>query len=1223
MPLALTATSLTPPSGMSGESPQTLSVLVLLPSTSSSQAEIPTPYRPNPLKTRSSSPKVPTVLSLTKSGNGDQGGDGIAHEAELKAKVMAGRRLSLGSSLGSDINLSIGEETVPIDTIPVGINRPSRVATLHGMPPFSPIVSPTSSIPPPSPKDPSSNLHTPPFGYSSRSGSGGGPHSRRRRPQTASGTANDIAPALIKETANARSSLAMVSGAVKGRGKARPGWEADELVGHLRESGLEVTVVHTLSHLTSLIDPDVSHSAHPIITRPADPAEPVTHVILVPLADSPAFPSLSLLVNSGTTPSAVCFQQDILERAIRAEEQWLKGALAQIKRVADMCTKHRSAVSSTASTARPSPATSGPGSPIEAPAPLIIAYSANPSLSQSAISACITAGVIGVLKPPYDLSTAEMVRRMVWSYKEGELPVAFQSPFDMSSPYDITASRFSISPGGGSDETTTVVLPPTALDMGAEHEGEKILAAAMGPRQGSSEAWNWARSEKRSSISQRTSISRESQNPSRKGSTVSGIAFTSADPFAASCACNSPSSQHLRPDQQAPPMYQQTPTVPTYKHPEISLPPAQQYTYPYLFYQAPSFCAFHPAPDPRRRSVDIGGLAEAIKRASRLYEASHPILSGSRASSIQPRGVKRGQMHEDYSFPSAASPTSSVNLKSSLSSSQETQSNDENDAWGKYTELAELLSAMYCHTGTTIDVQMEEFEKFSNPLTPEKRSQLVDELATWNFKPHYLHEDDLYRMACSIFEGILNIEGLAELGLQQDNVNRLLFAMRAIYHAPNPYHNYVHALDVLQATYTFLADLGVVPPFEYIREWGPNKEIWRRPSENENERSAGTKRAREIMRPQDILAVLIAAMGHDVGHPGLSNAFMKNARVPLSQVYEDKSVLENMHCMLVVQLLRKYGFGFLIERTKSSSEAQALSNLDQKSFRQVLYSSILATDMSLHFAWVQRLKEFDDRLKSGEAGAVEDERILICQALIKCADISNPSRPIGVSQHWSSVLLEEWAKQASLEQDLSLPVSVVASADAALQAKGQIGFIDLFTKPLFEAVSDALPELQPYADSCVENQTIWKARLAELTEKEGDEGEAVRTLIQPAVEGASQDERFKTLFPLLLPTPLVSGLSVPEEATLLKGSSSFTSSTAAMSPYALPTPSKFSFGTDLTEQNGASPAASVMRAVYHAKLVDQGSRSRLASWSRGFIHGDWNEHRRMSTPEILTSNNHL
>lgn len=57
--------------------------------------------------------------------------------------------------------------------------------------------------------------------------------------------------------------------------------------------------------------------------------------------------------------------------------------------------------------------------------------------------------------------------------------------------------------------------------------------------------------------------------------------------------------------------------------------------------------------------------------------------------------------------------------------------------------------------------------RFSDPLTPEKRSQLIDELATWNFKPHNLHEDDLYRIACLVFEGILNIEGLAELNLQQ------------------------------------------------------------------------------------------------------------------------------------------------------------------------------------------------------------------------------------------------------------------------------------------------------------------------------------------------------------------------------------------------------------------------------------------------------------------------
>lgn len=62
-----------------------------------------------------------------------------------------------------------------------------------------------------------------------------------------------------------------------------------------------------------------------------------------------------------------------------------------------------------------------------------------------------------------------------------------------------------------------------------------------------------------------------------------------------------------------------------------------------------------------------------------------------------------------------------------------------------------------------------------------------------------------------------------------------------------------------------------------------------------------------------------------------------------------------------------------------------------------------------------------------------------------------------MSEYWSTVLLDEWAVQASLEQKLNLPVSVVASADAVIQAKGQIGFIDLFTLPLYEAAADAMP----------------------------------------------------------------------------------------------------------------------------------------------------------------------
>jgi hypothetical protein len=63
----------------------------------------------------------------------------------------------------------------------------------------------------------------------------------------------------------------------------------------------------------------------------------------------------------------------------------------------------------------------------------------------------------------------------------------------------------------------------------------------------------------------------------------------------------------------------------------------------------------------------------------------------------------------------------------------------------------------------------------------------------------------------------------------------------------------------------------------------------------------------------------------------------------------------------------------------------------------VLYSSILATDMSLHFAWIARLKDLgtsleDDSFLQDRSGGDldEEDRIMICQAIIKCADISNP-----------------------------------------------------------------------------------------------------------------------------------------------------------------------------------------------------------------------------------------
>lgn len=39
-------------------------------------------------------------------------------------------------------------------------------------------------------------------------------------------------------------------------------------------------------------------------------------------------------------------------------------------------------------------------------------------------------------------------------------------------------------------------------------------------------------------------------------------------------------------------------------------------------------------------------------------------------------------------------------------------------------------------------------------------------------------------------------------------------------------------------------------------------------------KSATNKRPQDVLRPKDIFALLIAAIGHDAAHPGVNNMFL-------------------------------------------------------------------------------------------------------------------------------------------------------------------------------------------------------------------------------------------------------------------------------------------------------------------------------------------------------------
>lgn len=89
--------------------------------------------------------------------------------------------------------------------------------------------------------------------------------------------------------------------------------------------------------------------------------------------------------------------------------------------------------------------------------------------------------------------------------------------------------------------------------------------------------------------------------------------------------------------------------------------------------------------------------------------------------------------------------------------------------------------------------------------------------------------------------------------------------LRRIYRLENTYHNFEHALDVLQACQSYLKSAGMVPSpkilFENNRLWKPKKAF-----------NSGSPIS--CLGLREVFALYIAAIGHDVGHPGFTNGFM-------------------------------------------------------------------------------------------------------------------------------------------------------------------------------------------------------------------------------------------------------------------------------------------------------------------------------------------------------------
>ena len=243
-----------------------------------------------------------------------------------------------------------------------------------------------------------------------------------------------------------------------------------------------------------------------------------------------------------------------------------------------------------------------------------------------------------------------------------------------------------------------------------------------------------------------------------------------------------------------------------------------------------------------------------------------------------------------------------------------------------------------------------------------------------------------------------------KIPIPKDRLADLLQAIERGYVAANPFHNALHAADVMFTTRYFL----------------------------------NAPLLRDMTGALDKFAAVLAAAVHDYGHPGLSNPFLIVTREDKAVLYNDQSVLEMFHI----------ASSFRIMLTDINCDVSELMAREQyRQFRETMVSMVLATDLKTHFEHLGRLKT---RVATDMYASVErkDVLLLLGQAL-HAADISNPTKSRDLMMRWTERVMKEFWSQGDRESALGLPISAFMDRSQPQVTQCQLGFINVLVKPLF------------------------------------------------------------------------------------------------------------------------------------------------------------------------------
>ena len=221
----------------------------------------------------------------------------------------------------------------------------------------------------------------------------------------------------------------------------------------------------------------------------------------------------------------------------------------------------------------------------------------------------------------------------------------------------------------------------------------------------------------------------------------------------------------------------------------------------------------------------------------------------------------------------------------------------------------------------------------------------------------------------------------------------------------------------------------------------------------------------------DLLGMIISAMGHDLGHPGLNNGFHINASTELGITYNDKSCLENFHSAYLFRILRK----------EENNILEKFSVQNYKTIRKRMISQILATDMANHGENISLIRskiksrQYQEKflfLSGNDKTKFEEQQILL-DYLIHMADLGHNCKKFDISVIWIQLLCEEFWAQGDQERERGLPISFMCDRNNIDVPASQIGFLRGFILSSFDTLVEMFPKLQFTIDNAENNIKQW------------------------------------------------------------------------------------------------------------------------------------------------------